>query len=306
MKPIRSFDQVIAGLQGTGKRARIAVVHPDDEQTQYAVNRALQEGIAEFVLVGDPGVADRCPALAPRDGAVRWVDVRDEDEAARQAVRMARTGEVDTLMKGLVNTDKLLHAILNKQEGLLPRGRVLTHLAMMELPSMGRLLFLTDAAVIPRPTLTQRLAMLDYAVQTCRGFGIERPRIALIHCIEKVSDLFPYSHDYVEMVRMARAGELGDVIVDGPMDVKTALDRHGAAVKGIASPIDGQADVLLFPNIESGNVFYKVMSLFTPARLAGLLQGPTCPVIVSSRADSGPDKYYSLVMACQSIAARRP
>jgi phosphate acetyltransferase/phosphate butyryltransferase len=220
------------------------------------------------------------------------------DEAARTAVQMIREGKADILMKGLINTDTLLHAILDKEHGLLPKGKVLTHLAVVQIPTYNKLLFFSDAAVIPRPSLQQRIEMIWYAIHTCRDFGIKQPRIALIHFSEKVSAKFQNSLDYVNLVELAEAGEFGDVIIDGPLDVKSACEESAADIKGIVSPINGQADVLIFPNIEAGNTFYKTVSLFAKAEMAGLLQGPICPVVLPSRSDSGLSKYYSIAMAC--------
>ena len=168
----------------------------------------------------------------------------------------------------------------------------------MQIPTYDKLLFFSDAAVIPRPTLQQRIEMIWYAIHTCRHFGIEQPRISLIHCTEKVSAKFPHSLDYVNIVELAEAGEFGNVIIDGPLDVRTSCEQASGNIKGIVSPINGQADVLIFPNIESGNTFYKSVSLFANADMAGLLQGPVCPVVLPSRSDSGLSKYYSMAMAC--------
>ena len=222
------------------------------------------------------------------------------------AVRIVREGGADILMKGIINTDNLLRAILDKEHGLLPKGKILTHLAVMQIPTYDKLLFFSDAAVIPRPTLQQRIEMIWYAIHTCRHFGIEQPRIALIHCTEKVSAKFPHSLDYVNIVELAEAGEFGNVIIDGPLDVKTSCEKTSGNIKGIVSPIDGEADVLIFPNIESGNAFYKAVSLFSHADMAGLLQGPSCPVVLPSRSDSGLSKYYSIAMACLTSGVKEP
>ena len=298
MQPIRNFDELTAHLRALKNRKRIAVVCANDPNTEYAIARALEEGIAEFLMIGDSAILKKYPTLKRYPGYVKAVHVDDLDEAARLAVRMVRQGEADILMKGIINTDNLLHAILDKEHGLLPRGKVLTHLAVMQIPAYHKLLFFSDAAVIPRPTLQQRIEMIGYAIRTCRSFGIRQPRVALIHCTEKVSAKFPHSLDYVNIVELAEAGEFGDVIIDGPLDVKTACEKTSGDIKGIASPIDGEADVLIFPNIESGNAFYKAMTLFAGADMAGLLQGPACPVVLSSRSDSGLSKYYSMAMAC--------
>lgn len=178
----------------------------------------------------------------------------------RQRVkRSALSGKgADILMKGIINTDNLLHAILDKEKGLLPKGKILTHLAVMQIPTYDKLLFFSDAAVIPRPTLQQRIEMVWYAICTCRRFGIEQPRISLIHCTEKVSAKFPHSLDYVNIVELAEAGEFGNVIIDGPLDVRTSCEQASGDIKGIVSPINGQADVLIFPNIESANAFISL------------------------------------------------
>lgn len=298
MEPIRSFGQLTAYLKKLDKRKRIVVVCANDPNTEYAIARAMDEGIAEFLMIGDAAILEKYPALKRHPQYVKILHVENSDEAARKAVKIVREGEADILMKGIINTDNLLHAILDKEYGLLPKGKVLTHLAMMQIPTYHKLLFFSDAAVIPRPTLQQRIEMIWYAIHTCRRFGIDRPHIALIHCTEKVSAKFPHSLDYVNIVELAEAGEFGDVVIDGPLDVKTACEKNSGDIKGIVSPVNGEADVLIFPNIESGNTFYKAVSLFANAIMAGVLQGPVCPVVLPSRSDSGLSKYYSMAMAC--------
>ena len=300
MQPIRTFDQLTAHLKSLQQRKRVAVVCANDENTEYAIARSLEEGIAEFLMIGNADLIEKYSTLKKYPDFVKVIDIKDSDEAAREAVRIVREGGADILMKGIINTDNLLHAILDKEKGLLPKGKVLTHLSVVQIPTYNKLLFFSDATVIPRPTLQQRIEMIWYAIHTCRKFGIGQPRIALIHCTEKVSAKFPHSLDYVNIVELAEAGEFGDVIIDGPLDVKTACEKTSGNIKGIASPIDGEADVLIFPNIESGNAFYKTVSLFCHADMAGLLQGPICPVVLPSRSDSGHSKYYSLAMACLS------
>lgn len=304
MEPIRNFEQLTSHLKSLECRRRIAVVCGDDEHTEYAVARALEEGIADFVMVGNSHRLAPYTALQRHAEHVETVHVEDPDEAARTAVRIIREGKADILMKGIINTDNLLRVILNKEEGLLPQGQVMTHLAVMQIPTYHKLLFFSDAAVIPYPTLQQRIEMIWYAIRTCCSFGIAQPRISLIHCSEKVSPKFPHSVDYVHIVELAEAGEFGDVIIDGPLDVKTSCEKSSSDIKGIVSPINGEADVLIFPNIESGNAFYKAVSLFSHADMAGLLQGTICPVVLPSRSDSGLSKYYSIAMACLTAGHR--
>lgn len=298
MAPIKTFNQLTDHLKTLKCRKRIAVVCANDSHTEYAISRALEEGIAEFLLVGDSAFLESYPDLKKYPEYVKCIHIDDPDEAAREAVRIVREGGADILMKGLINTDNLLRVILDKEHGLLPAGKVLTHLSVMEIPTYHKLLFFSDAAVIPRPTLQQRIEMITYAIKVCNKFGIEQPRVSLIHCTEKVSPKFPHSLDYVNIVELAEAGEFGDAIIDGPLDVRTSCEQESGQIKGIVSRIDGQADVLIFPNIESGNTFYKSVSLFANAEMAGVLQGPICPVVLPSRSDSGLSKYNSIAMAC--------
>jgi phosphate acetyltransferase/phosphate butyryltransferase len=298
MKPIKTFSELTEHLRGLKRRRRVAVVCANDPNTEYAIARSLEEGIAEFLMIGDSAILEQYPVLKKYPDRVEILHIERPDEAAREAVRLVNEGRADILMKGIINTDNLLHAILDKEKGLLPKGKILTHLSVVEIPTYDKLLFFSDAAVIPRPTLQQRIEMIWYAIHTCRSFGIQQPRVALIHFTEKVSAKFPNSLDYVNIVELAEGGEFGDVIIDGPLDVRTACEKASGNIKGIASPIDGEADVLIFPNIESGNAFYKSVSLFSKAEMAGLLQGPSCPVVLPSRSDSGLSKYYSIAMAC--------
>ena len=324
MEPIQDFAGLICRLRSLKERKRVVVVCPNDPHTEYVITRSLHEGFADFLLVADtphllnseyirlqyPDHVKVYEATSPDKAAqeavslkqypdyVKTIHIEDSDEAAREAVRIVREGGADILMKGIINTDNLLRAVLNKEHGILPKGNVLSHITVAQIPMYKKLLFFSDAAVIPRPTLEQFEAMLRYDLEVCRRMGIEAPRVALIHCTEKVNEKFPHTLDYVTLKERAAAGAYGNMYLDGPMDVKTACDAHSGEVKGISSPVVGHADLLIFPNIESGNTFYKTVSLFGDANMAGMLRGTTSPVVVPSRADSGNSKYYSLALAC--------
>lgn len=301
MEEIRSFEQVYDHLGSMSSRKRIAVVCPDDECTQSAIMMALERGLADFLLVGTPEGLQSLPSGLVADSVrVKTAEAPDADSAALLAVEACRSGKADILMKGLINTDNFLRAILNKEHGLLPKGNVLTHLSVAEMPSYHKLIFFSDVAVIPYPTLEQREAMLGYDVATCRKFGIATPKVALIHFTEKVNEKFPNSVAYVKLEEMAAAGRFGKVHIAGPMDVKTACDRHSAEVKGIDSLVCGDADLLIFPNIEAGNTFYKTITCFAGATIAGMLQGATCPVILTSRSDNTVSKLSSMAIACMN------
>lgn len=202
-------------------------------------------------------------------------------------------------MKGTINTDNLLRAVLNKERGILIKGSVLTHIAIAETPQLPRLLFFSDAAVIPYPTYEQFDAIVGYITDTFRSItGKAVPRVALTHCTEKVSEKFPLTLSYEQIKADAANKKYGEVEIAGPMDVKTACDAESGALKGISSPVVGNADILVMPDIEAGNTFYKTLTLFGGATIAGMLAGTTVPVVVTSRADSADSKFYSLAAAC--------
>lgn len=297
MQAIRDFKEMAGRLKGGNRRQRLVAVCAYDDSTTSAVARAVSEGFAEVVFVGDRARAERHPEVAALGGHARFVETADGDQAARAAVELARAGEADILMKGLIHTDDLLRAVLDKSRGILPPGRVLTHVAAAQIPAYGRMLFLSDAAVIPYPTQEQRIAQVAHVVGVCRAFGVAAPRVSLIHCSEKASPKFPHTEGYADIIRLAARGEWGEAVVDGPLDVRTSCDPRGCAVKGIRSPLEGAADALIFPDIEAGNAFYKAITLFAGADVAGVLRGTVCPVVLPSRGDSAASKYYSIAMA---------
>ena len=278
MKTIHNFEELRERLR-QGEPCRVAAIEATDSHSSEAVETAVREGWAKVtnLTTGDP------------------------QRSADEAVQLVRNGEADVIMKGIINTDVLLRAVLNKEHGLLPKGNVLTHLSAIYLPMLGRIILMGDPAVIPYPTLEQREAMIRYTVKLAAAYGIEEPRIALIHCTEKVSEKFPLTLDYVQLIEKSKRGEFGKAIVDGPTDLKCAICKESADIKGIVSPLEGRADMLMMPDIEAGNVFYKTLTAFTDAQLAVGLMGAACPISLTSRSDSMETKLNSLAMACLQV-----
>lgn len=275
---IKDFSELTQRLKN-GKCCRVVAIEAIDDHSKEAIEKAESEGWAQ----------------------VTNIHLSTVEESAAEAVRMIHRGEAEVVMKGILNTDVLLRAIINKdnrEEGLLPVGNVLSHVSAMRIPAYHKMLFMSDAAVIPYPTFEQRIAMIRYVIRLCNLYGIEQPRIALIHCTEKVSPKFPITLDYQRIVEMCQAGEFGNAIIDGPSDLKCAVDKESADIKGIHSPLEGNADAVIMPDIEAANVYYKAITAFTDTRLAVGLQGTSCPVTLTSRADSAETKYNSLAMAC--------
>ncbi len=295
MEAIRNFDELIAHLRQRGEKRRVVVVCPYDESTQGAVEKALQEGFVEAILVGEPEkIGSRFEAYGQQVSLVPALT----DEAPAKAVGLARDGKADIVMKGLVNTDDLLRAVLNKETGILPKGNVLTHLTCAQLPGYDKFIYCTDVAVIPYPTAEQREQQLSYVLQLARSMGIEEPRVGLINCTEKVNAKhFPCTVEYRELIAKAQTGAFGRCIVDGPLDLKTCFSPAALHKKGIDSPLEGHADAVIFPDIQAGNVFYKTITCFCDAQTAGILSGPQVPVVLPSRGDSPDNKFLSLALA---------
>lgn len=292
MKAIENFEELISYLAGGMEPKRVAVVCPYDEGTQEAVQRAMDAGFIKPIFVGDPKL------IGPAMKEVTRLKATDEVDAATKAVQLVHEGMADVIMKGLLNTDDLLRAVLNKQTGILQEGRVLTHLACAELPEYDKLLFMSDVAVIPHPTEEQRKQQLKYLLRLCRSFGIKEPGVALVNCSEKVDERhFPHTAEYRRLVDEAGKGVFGACIVDGPLDLKTSLSGKALRKKGLRSPLRGHADALIFPDIQAGNVFYKTITLFCRATTAAVLAGPDVPVVLTSRADDPDSKFYSLALA---------
>ena len=278
METISNFGMLRERLLGKDP-VQVVALEANDEHSQWAIHRAEEEGWAKVTNIQSDSV----------------------EESAQRAVRMVREGKAQAIMKGIVNTDVVLRAVLNKEEGLLPKGNVITHIAAMKIPCYHKLLFVTDVAVIPYPTLEQRKAMINYAITLCRVYGIEQPKVALLHCTEKVSPKFPITEDYVTIIEECRNGLFGNTIIDGPIDLKCAIDKEAALIKKLDSPVAGDSDVLVMPDIQAGNVFYKTITTVTDAELAVGLQGAACPISITSRSDSALTKFNSLAMACSQV-----
>jgi phosphate butyryltransferase len=299
MESISSFAELTAHLRSVNCRKRMAVANAVDSHTLDAVLRAVDMGIVEAFLIGDVASIES-PELFEHNLSpyIHIIDVPEVHEAAIEAVRMVKSGEVDILMKGLVNTDVLLRAILDKEKGILRPGTVMTYNSVMEVPKYHKLIIFSDPVVIPSPNLIQRTAMIKYAIVTANKFGIKRPKIALIHATEVANPKIHYMQDYLDIMQMWRNGEFGDVIMDGPLDIFLALDVEKGSIKNVPTPVLGDADILIFPNFECANTFYKGLSLFAGAEMCGLLQGTDKPVVLTSRSESTDSKFYSIAMAC--------
>ena len=200
-------------------------------------------------------------------------------------------------MKGLLSTDKYLRALLNKEYGLLPPKGVLSHVTVMQIQNYHKLLVIGDVAIIPYPDLAQKIIITGYLIRTAHSLGIESPKVALIAATEQVLPGIPACTDAAIIAKMAERGQISGGLVDGPMALDVALDKESAAIKKIESPVAGDADCLLFPNIDAGNVFYKMGTRLYRSEQAAIVVGARVPVVLSSRSDTMQTKLYSIALA---------
>jgi phosphate butyryltransferase len=296
---IRSLDQMVAKVLALKKKHRIAVACAQDNNTIGAIHKSVADGFAEAVLIGkSKEIIKICNRSGIDEKLFTIVHADNENHATIEAVRLVKNGDADIAMKGLVGTDKFLKAVMDKEQGLMLPNAVLSYVGAMELPVYHKLLFITDPAVIPFPDLDQKIAMAEYAIAMVRRFGIEKPKVALIGASEKMSRHFNNSVDYAIMCKMADRNQIKNCIMDGPLDLFLACDKKSIEIKGVETPVNGDADILLFPSLESSNPFYKGLMLFAKGELAGLIRGTEKPVIVMSRSESEKSKYFCIALSC--------
>ena len=300
---IRNFNDLFAELEAKRICRRMIVAWGVDSHSIEAAAIASEKGFVTVTLVGDSDlIAKVCEEHNIDMKIFTVVDIKNELKAVAEAVRMVHDGEGDVLMKGLCSTDKFLRAILNKEQGLLPPKGVLSHVGVIENPNYHKLLFLSDMAVIPLPDFRQKVKLAGYLVSTASSFGVEKPKIAFIAASEQMLDSMPACIEAAMLAKMCDRGQIPGCIGDGPLALDVAIDAESVAIKKLVSPVAGDADCMLFPNIESANVFWKTNSkLCKDVRQAGFVVGTKVPCILASRADSVDVKLNSIASAVMSV-----
>lgn len=297
------FEEIFAELKSRGAKKRMVAAWGVDSHTIAAAAKAVALGLADVTLVGDQErIAEACREEGVDMSIFTIVHNPDELPSVAQAVQMIREGQGDFLMKGLCSTDKFLRAILNKETGLLPPKGTLTHCTTLEIPSYHKLLFVGDVAVIPAPDIKQKQVIMECLVKTAKAVGVEKPKVAILAATEQVLSSQPATIEAAMLSKMVERGQIKGCIADGPLALDVAIDQESVDIKGLVSPVAGDADCLLFPNIESGNVFYKANSKLVPGvKQSGILVGAKVPCVLSSRADSIDTKLNSIAIAAMSV-----
>ncbi len=284
-------------LARKGTTRTIAVPWPHDEDVLVSLDKAANAGLVRPLLAGRrPVIESLRERLGLRALDETVVECANEAEAVETAVRKVASGEAQMLMKGLVSTSLFLRGVLNKEAGLRQKA-LLSHVALFETPAPERLVLFSDVAMNIAPDLAQKVQIVENAVGLAHRLGIERPRVAAIAAVETVTADMPVTLEAAALAKMSDRGQIKGCVVDGPLALDNALSAEAARHKGITSPVAGAADVLLLPDIEAGNVLYKILGLVGGRPMAAILVGASAPVVLTSRTDNDQTKFNSIALA---------
>lgn len=283
-----------------GKTPKIAIAAGQDPDTIRAVNKAVQKNICDAILVGNQNSIKESAKQENIDlSPFTIINKNSPLDAAKEAVRLVHKNEADMLMKGLIKTSTFMKLILDKENGLLPQNGLLSHIALMEIPTYSKLLIISDAAIIPSPDMEQKVQILNYATEIAHAIGNKNPKAALISAVETINVKVQSTVDAAVITAMNKRKQIQGVIVDGPLALDVSLSPEQCRIKGLDSPVNGQADILIFPNIETANTFYKSTILLARAKAAAIVVGTSVPVVLPSRADDDDTKFYSIALAAK-------
>ena len=283
-------------LSGGGKRT-IAVAAAEDEDVLEAVKMARMIKLADPILIGDKKkIIQKAENIQFDLSNIELIHENDPYQAARKAVAEVKKGNANMLMKGLMNTSTFLKAVLEKDTGL-RSGNLLSFVGVFEVPHYPRLLILTDCGMNIAPELSEKIKIIENALQVTRALGIELAKVAVICAVETVRLDMPVTMEAAVLAKMSARGQIKGAVIDGPLALDNAVSEEAARHKGIKSPVAGKADILLLPNIETGNALYKALGHLALAQNAGIVLGATVPLIVTSRADSPQSKINSIALS---------
>jgi len=294
---ITKLEQMFDVLRERPKK-RMVAAWANDSHTIGAAHDAVKIGIIDGFLVGDKTLIQKtCDehGIDSKDFTIIHADT--DTKAAAKAVEMINKGEADFLMKGLISSDKYMKAILHKETGLMNPGAILSHVSVIEPPNYHKLLIVGDVAIIPLPDLTQKIAITNYVIKTAQLLGIEIPKVGILAISEQVLPKIPSCVDAAILVKMSQRGQIRGALVEGPLAMDLIVDKESAEIKGVKSDVCGDADCIVFPNIEAGNVFYKTQTKMCGAELGAIVMGARVPCVLSSRGDSEKTKLYSIALA---------
>jgi phosphate butyryltransferase len=292
----KNFDDLIDKVKNCSLK-KVAVSVAQDEPVLEAVHAAKVRNIADAILVGDKAkILEIAAKLDIDPNEFEIVDEPDVQKAALKAVELVHDKKADILLKGLVDSKTFLKSVLNKEVGL--RGKtMMSHVCVFEIEGIDRLLFFTDVAFNTYPTLEEKVHIINNCVDMAIACGIENPKVAPICAVEVVNPKMQPTVDAQKLTEMNQAGEIPNCEVYGPLSMDLAIDEEAAKHKGVSNPVAGNADILLFPNIDAGNITYKILVRTAKVKNGNMLLGTTAPVILTSRSDDAETKINSIALA---------
>ena len=292
---IKSLENLIELAKNKNKKT-LSVAVAQDKEVLKAVLSGVSIGIINAILVGDKEKIEQICKEENWDlKGLEIVNVKNDKKAAEEAVKLVSTNKADFIMKGMLSTADLLKAVLNKEFGL--RGKsLLSHVMLYETQNYHKVLFLTDGGMVPYPELKDKIGIIDNAVKVANAVGIDMPKVAPLCAVEVVNQSMTATIDAAILSSMNKRGQIKDCVIDGPLALDNAISSEAAKHKGIVSEVAGDADILLVPNIEAGNLLGKSLTYFGNAESAGIVMGAKCPIVLVSRADTAKSKLYSIAL----------
>lgn len=297
----KNFKELIESVQNSGSKKRVAVVAAQDEHTLQAVFRARKDNIVEPVLIGDKAkIKEVLEKLKESLDDAAIINVEGDTASAEKAVELIHENKADFIMKGKIQTADLLRAVVNKEKGL-RTGSVMSHVVIHEIPTYHKLLAVTDGGMMMYPNVDEKKQIIENAVNTFRAMGYEEPKVAVLAAVENVNPKMPESVDAGMLKEMNQKGEIKNCIVEGPISYDLTMSKESAQIKGFESPVTGDADILIVPNITAGNILGKSLVYSAGAKMAGFIVGAKVPIVLTSRGSSAEEKYLSLVLSAAAV-----
>ncbi len=297
---LKIFSEILE-LVKNEKQKTVAVAKAEDSEVLKALEKARSMDLTKAVLTGNPEkIIQIMNELNIDQSGFEILASHDERSAVETAVAQVKNGNAQVLMKGSCSTSTFLKGILDKNNGL-RSGKVLSHLAVFESPNYHKLFMLSDAAMNVAPDLLTKIVICENAISAANKLGYDNPKVAVITAVEKVNpEGIPSSADAAIIAKMNERKQIKNAIIDGPLALDNALSENSCKVKGLISPVGGDADILIVPNIETGNACYKLLTILGNAKVAGIIVGASAPVVLTSRADSDESKFLSIVTALKA------
>ncbi len=297
----KNFNELIVKVQNSDTKKRVAVAAAHDEHTLEAVFRAANDNLVEPVLIGDKvKIAEILKNLSVNFDESKIIHTADDTEAAEKTVELINSGKADFIMKGKLQTADLLKAVVNKEKGL-RTGKVMSHVAILEIPAYHKLIAVTDGGMMMYPNVEEKKQIIENAVDVFLAMGYECPNVAVLTAVETVNPKMPEAVDADELKKMNINGEIKNCIVEGPISVDLTFNKESAKIKGYESPVTGEADILIAPNITTGNIMSKALLEFANGTMAGMIVGAKVPIVLTSRGATSEEKYLSLVLSASAV-----